>query len=85
MDEEHAPLTSNGDNANSERDLSNRAGHGPVRRPVANKGFSGSQPVELRSFLINLLLANPKGMSLKVRYFSKYKGKFRCLQILSLY
>ncbi|CAA7395831.1 unnamed protein product [Spirodela intermedia] len=65
MDEEHAPLTSNGDNANSERDLSNRAGHGSMRRPVASKGVSGSQPVELRSFLINLLLGSPKGMSLK--------------------
>ncbi|CAA6659518.1 unnamed protein product [Spirodela intermedia] len=43
----------------------NRAGHGSMRRPVASKGVSGSQPVELRSFLINLLLANPKGMSLK--------------------
>ena len=66
--DEHAVVASNVESMSSEREILNKSGHGSTsRKSVSSKGIAASQPSDLRSHLISLLMANPKGMSLKVR------------------
>ncbi|KAA8541709.1 hypothetical protein F0562_022861 [Nyssa sinensis] len=49
----------------SEKEMHVRAISGAVREKPGLKGNLGSKPMDLQSFLVSLLMENPKGMSLK--------------------
>lgn len=51
--------------ANFDKELPARA-NSVVREMVGRKNNVGAKPVDLQSMLINLLIENPKGMSMKV-------------------
>lgn len=57
--------------ASSEKDISTRA-TSAVWEPPGCKGNLGAKPMDLQSMLINLLIQNPKGMSLKVWGFLQF-------------
>ncbi|XP_078432962.1 dentin sialophosphoprotein-like protein [Wolffia australiana] len=66
LNDEQAPLSLNGENIKSEKEMQNRPAHVSVpRKPPSSKTTTNSQPSDLRCLLISLLMTNPKGMSLK--------------------
>lgn len=61
----HTPLTGKENAASADKDRTNKA-TASVKERSGSKVNLGAKPTDLRSMLISLLTANPRGMSLKV-------------------